>query len=108
MSSGHFAPRRSSNESASRRRLRLKLNQRPLLEPLESRELLTIGTASEIEGTLKAAGLLGAHPIHELKKKVPKPAIKAAVTAGPDAAGSVTVSGTTYPKAKVTLDVNAD
>jgi hypothetical protein len=42
---------------------------------------------------------------------VPKPAapaITAGVTAGPDANGSVTISGQTYPRAKVSLDLQAD
>src|SRR4051794_23165782 len=102
MSSGP-APRGSSgNGRPDRSRSRLKLKHRPLVESLEGRQLLaTFGYSDAIAAALKRAGLFAAHPLHELKKTVPKPAITAVVVSGPDATGAVTVAGRTYPRAKV-------
>jgi hypothetical protein len=46
-------------------------------------------------------------PIRALAR-VPRSAITAVVTAGPDADGSVTITGQTYHRAKVSLDLGAD
>jgi membrane-associated phospholipid phosphatase/sugar lactone lactonase YvrE len=64
--------------------------------------------------TLGAAGagapLIESPDLTALKKtpKPPKPLITASVTAGPNAAGSVTVAGKTYARAKVNLDIGAN
>jgi hypothetical protein len=114
----------------------LRRDRRARLEvqPLEARELMSAGSVTGIEtrylehlkhrhlehrqvhatapqpsGThsnLKAVGFSGHDPLRALAK-VPNPAISAAVT-GPDANGSVTISGRTYRRAKVSLDLQAD
>src|SRR4051812_21851317 len=87
---------------------RPKVKHRPLLERLEDRQLLaTTGRLEGVIETFERAALLGPHPLNALKK-APKPTINASIIAGPGADGSVTVSGKTYPKAKVKLDIGGD
>src|SRR4051794_14152835 len=89
----------------TRRSLRLRL----ALEPLEARQLLA--TAGKVGPAALAAALSAPPQALHARKKPPKPvnpATPATVTAGPDANGSVTLSGKTYPKAKVNLDLQAN
>jgi hypothetical protein len=78
------------------------------LEHLESRRLLAAAPQQvEISSIPKAVHLSAHHPLLTLEAPKPvKPAITAAVT-GPHANGSVTFSGRTFPKAKVSLVLQA-
>jgi hypothetical protein len=91
------------------------------LEPLEGRKLMSVGSGPgnqlvqlgsrlphataeqpvEIRSIPMAVQRVGHHPHH-----APKPAITAAVTASPDANGSVIIAGRAFPKAKVSLFAN--
>ena len=65
---------------------------------------------SNASGRFHHTFAVGYHP-HQAPKTVPLPgksALTAAVTRRPDANGSVTISGKTYPKANVTLDAQTD
>jgi hypothetical protein len=78
---------------------------------LESRQLLATGSPpSEINSIPEAVHPVGQHPYRALKKvPVPVgPAITAVVAADPRADGSFVISGRTYPKAKVSLALQAD
>jgi hypothetical protein len=65
---------------------------------------------SNASGRFRHTFAVGYHP-RQAPKTVPVPgksALTAAVTRRPDANGSVTISGKTYPKANVTLDPQTD
>jgi hypothetical protein len=105
--SGTTPPVRPSEHAAARCRRRTRRVYLLLLERLEDRTLLA---ARALKGALgegpPVADLFEPAQLHVLKaKKTPKPAISAAVTAGPSASGSVTVAGKTYPKAKANLAI---
>jgi hypothetical protein len=80
------------------------------LEHLESHQLLVAAPQQvEISSIPKAVHLSVHHPLKTLEASKPeKPTITAAVTAGPRANGSVTISGRTFPKARVSLALQAD
>ena len=69
----------------------------------------TAASADEVTAAL-AARLLHPGGVEILKKPkpAPKPKITAIVAAGPNATGAVTVTGKTYAKAKVKVDVGAN
>src|SRR5581483_11808757 len=74
-----------------------------------ARQLLTAGSGRDEVHSALALGPLHLAGVEALKaKKTPKPQITATVTAGPTSSGSVTVSGKTFAKAKVTLDIGAN
>jgi hypothetical protein len=77
-----------------------------LTEHLEERTLLTASGRNEVAEAVLAARRFDPGAVEALKAKpAPKPNITATVTAGPGASGVVTISGKTYPKAKVTLQI---
>jgi hypothetical protein len=100
------------------------------LEPLEGRELMSAGSLpgikpghvehrhlhatdprrSHIRSIPMPVYLSGDHPLRALTRvpKPARPAITAMVATGPDANGSVTITGQTYRRAKVSLDIQAD
>jgi hypothetical protein len=100
------------------------------LEPLEGRELMSAGSLpgikpgdlehrqlhavdarpSNIHSIPEPVHLSGDHPLRALARvtKPARSAITAVVAAGPDANGSVTITGQTYRRAKVSLDIQAD
>src|SRR5262249_21060081 len=81
---------------------------RPILERLETRLLLSSGGRPDGSALAQSeAQLFDRRALHVLKKS-PKTALAAAVAAGPDGQGSVTITGKSLAKAKVTLDVGTD
>jgi hypothetical protein len=100
------------------------------LETLEGRKLMSAGSAPGMKpGQIERRQLLATDPQPAEIKSIPmavrlsdhpplraltrvhkpaKRAITAVVTAGPDANGSVTISGRSYPGANVSLDLQAD
>ena len=79
-----------------------------VLEALEERRLLaTNARPDQLEVDWRAVSLAGLLAIEAHKKKAPPPAITALLIAGPNASGQTTISGKTYAKATVTLQVGA-
>src|SRR4051794_6815402 len=82
-------PKRSQRRTSRQRRV-----SRPLIEVLEGRVML--------DSTRPV-------PVHlEAAKPAKKPAITLSSLGQPDASGSVTILGTSYARAQVSLDLGAD
>jgi hypothetical protein len=91
----------------------LSAGSRPWSKPdhLEHRPLFATAPPPSVINSIPTAGRHFDRPRLTALKGMPKPvqpAITAAVTAGPDAIGSVTISGRTYRRAKVSLDLQAN
>jgi hypothetical protein len=94
------------DHAAAGRQRRKTRKYRLLMESLEARTLLTAAVGRDDVRAALRAGLVLPGGVEALKAKpAPKPNITAAVTAGPSSSGLVTISGKTYAKASVTLQV---